>query len=324
MNSINSLISIIIPVYNRENVVEECINSVLAQSYQNFEIVIVDDGSSDNTYSICKFLAEKDPRIKLFKGEHGGVSAARNTALDKADGEYVFFLDSDDVIHPLLLETLVTEMVHTGALIGGTDVVNVSEKHWYKVKDNLANTDVGEPAYKTNEETLEALFYGKSPFGCIGGVMMSKALIADTKFSTDIYIGEDFYFIYQNLIKGASSIFLKQKWYYVRLHNNNSSWDYSFNGFYTRFYRRKLVWMSEQALGRTEYADLQKRDAFGVYCSCISKHATHNKECSKMQKVLKKHSKDILPVMKGKQKIVYVLYVYFPVILKLLLKLKKK
>ncbi len=81
---IKDLISVIIPVYNREKVIEECIDSVFAQSYQNFEIVIVDDGSTDSTLQICKRLAEKDERIKLFVAGHGGVSAARNIALDKA------------------------------------------------------------------------------------------------------------------------------------------------------------------------------------------------------------------------------------------------
>ena len=324
MNTANNLISIIIPVYNRQNVIEECINSVLEQSYQNFEIIIVDDGSSDDTYSICKSLAEKETRIKLYSAKHGGVSTARNIALDNSTGDYVFFLDSDDIIHPLLLEILITEMIRTGAAIGGTNVVTVSENNWDKLKEKLGSqpTD-NKTEFKTNAETLEAVFCSNSPLNCIGGVMMSKALVADTRFCTDLFIGEDYYFIYQNLIKGASSIFLKQKWYYVRLHNNNSSWDYSFNGFYTRFYRRKLVWLSEQALGRTKYANLQKRDAFGCYCLCIKKTATNKKDRLKMQKIMKLHNKELLPVMKGKQKIIYILYVYFPFAIKLLLKSKK-
>lgn len=100
-------VSVIISVYNRENYIEECLLSVLEQSHKDFEIVLVDDGSTDNTLAICEALAEKEPRIKIIKGEHKGVSAARNLALDNAIGEYLFFLDSDDTIHPLLLEALV-------------------------------------------------------------------------------------------------------------------------------------------------------------------------------------------------------------------------
>ena len=82
METINGLISVITPVYNRELYIEECINSVLAQSYQKFEIIIVDDGSTDKTYEICRSLALNDDRIKLFAANHGGVSAARNRAIE--------------------------------------------------------------------------------------------------------------------------------------------------------------------------------------------------------------------------------------------------
>ena len=103
-------VSVIIPVYNREQYVEECIQSLQKQTHQNMEIILIDDGSSDNTVQICSRMATEDPRILLLTMEHGGVSAARNKGLDTAKGKYIFFLDSDDVIHPLLLETLVEGM----------------------------------------------------------------------------------------------------------------------------------------------------------------------------------------------------------------------
>ena len=145
MKKTNDLISIIIPIYNRQELIEECIASVFAQSYQNFEIIIVDDGSSDNTYKICHSLAEADPRIKLFAMDHGGVSAARNKALDVATGEFIFFLDSDDVIHPSLLEALVTGMKKNDANIGATDVARATADTWYKVENKLKERDaIGE------------------------------------------------------------------------------------------------------------------------------------------------------------------------------------
>lgn len=93
------LASIIIPVYNVEPYLKECLNSVLNQSYKNLEILIVDDGSTDNSGLICDSYCY-DPRVTVFHQPNSGVSVARNTALDHASGEYIFFVDSDDFIHP--------------------------------------------------------------------------------------------------------------------------------------------------------------------------------------------------------------------------------
>lgn len=325
MKNITGLISVIIPVFNRANVIEECINSVLGQTYQNFEIVIVDDGSTDNTYQICKSLAEKDTRIKLFKGEHAGVSAARNTAIEKANGEFVFFLDSDDVIHPLLFETLITAMKSNNAAIGATNVIDVSQTIWDQVRQRIKNgkSATGTTIYLSPEKVIDAALGGDSPLGCIGGVMMRRDLVDNTKFNTEIYIGEDFYFIYENIIKGASAVFLKQKWYYVRHHENNSSWDYSFNGFLTRFNRRKLVWESEEKLGRTQYANKQKGSAFHCFSVCFEKNKPYSKDSKKMRKILREYKKVILPVLSFKGKIAYLMGAYCPLTYTLFLKLRK-
>ncbi len=90
------LISIIVPVFNVEAYVERCIESLILQSYQNIEIIIVDDGSTDNSGKICDKYRERDSRIKVIHKQNGGLADARNTGLDKAKGEYIAFVDSDD------------------------------------------------------------------------------------------------------------------------------------------------------------------------------------------------------------------------------------
>lgn len=109
------LVSIIIPVYNVENVVQRCVESVIAQTYTDIEIIIVDDGSPDRSGEICDSLAEKDERISVFHCENGGVSAARNFGVKKASGEMVAFVDSDDVIMPTYISTLVEAMEKNNA-----------------------------------------------------------------------------------------------------------------------------------------------------------------------------------------------------------------
>ena len=92
----NIKFSIIIPVYNSENVLDECVGSILSQTYTNFEIILVHDGSTDNSASVCDSLAKRDERIVVVHKENGGTSSARNAGLDKASGDYITFTDNDD------------------------------------------------------------------------------------------------------------------------------------------------------------------------------------------------------------------------------------
>ncbi len=99
--------SIILPIYNGELYLKNCIKSVLNQTFQDFELIIIDDGSTDSTLETCKLYAKKDNRIKLIHQENAGLSGARNTGLDVAIGDYIIFIDCDDSIKHNLLEDLV-------------------------------------------------------------------------------------------------------------------------------------------------------------------------------------------------------------------------
>ena len=100
------VVSVVIPVYNVEAYLRECVDSVLAQTMQDFEIILVDDGSTDNSGRMCDAYALQDFRVRVIHQENGGLSVARNTGLDAADGTYVYFLDSDDYIEPYSMEDL--------------------------------------------------------------------------------------------------------------------------------------------------------------------------------------------------------------------------
>lgn len=104
------LISIIIPVYNVEKFLNSCLDSVINQTYQNLEIMCVNDGSTDNSLKILEQYAQKEPRINIINQSNKGLAGARNTALDALNGEYFFFLDSDDFIHPQTIEILYSEI----------------------------------------------------------------------------------------------------------------------------------------------------------------------------------------------------------------------
>lgn len=101
------LVSIVIPTYNAADSIDRCLESILKQTYSNFEIILVDDGSADHTIEKLKFYQKKDPRLNFYSIEHGGVSKARNTGIHKATGEYLQFIDADDDIEPHCLEKMV-------------------------------------------------------------------------------------------------------------------------------------------------------------------------------------------------------------------------
>lgn len=103
-------ISVIVPVYNVEKYINECIESILAQSFEDFELILVDDGSTDSSGAICDRYAERDPRVKVIHKENGGVSSARNVGIRTAKGTYITFVDSDDMVKKTMLMEYHTAM----------------------------------------------------------------------------------------------------------------------------------------------------------------------------------------------------------------------
>lgn len=115
------LISIIVPVYNVAQWLDTCVTSILAQDWENTEIILVDDGSKDDSGQLCDCWAEKDARIRVIHKENGGLSSARNAALDVVTGDYIMFVDSDDLLHPQICSCLYRVMNTNGAQIAICD-----------------------------------------------------------------------------------------------------------------------------------------------------------------------------------------------------------
>ncbi|SHJ28912.1 glycosyltransferase [Pseudobutyrivibrio xylanivorans] len=115
MNRENYLVSIIVPVYNVEKYLEKCISSLTTQSYENIEIILINDGSKDKSGEICDKFAEKDERVVVFHQKNSGVSVARNKGLELAKGEYIAFVDSDDIVSEKYVEILLDACVNNNA-----------------------------------------------------------------------------------------------------------------------------------------------------------------------------------------------------------------
>lgn len=139
------MVSIIIPVYNGEKYIAHCIQSILRQSYKNFEIIVVNDGSRDGTPSLVNSLALENPCIRLINQENRGVSAARNRGIEAADGEFITMVDSDDDLPKDALESLVTCMsVDVDLVIGSHYEVRLKKKRQEKPDLKIRHGDIGE------------------------------------------------------------------------------------------------------------------------------------------------------------------------------------
>lgn len=142
-------ISIIVPVYNTEKYLEDCIMSILKQDFEDFELILVDDGSKDNSFEICKRFEKKDRRVRAFSKTNGGVSSARNFGISVAEGAYITFIDSDDYVHPHYCSSLIEHisddvgMVVLGLQKAYTDGKIVPIKHRFATGKYIFDDIVG-------------------------------------------------------------------------------------------------------------------------------------------------------------------------------------
>lgn len=123
------LVSVIIPVYNVGRYLPQCFDSVTSQTYRNLEIIVIDDGSTDDSGSICDQYAEKDDRIRVIHTDNRGLASARNLGLENVSGEYISFIDSDDWIEPQTIEMFIRTALETEA-----DIVNAKYCSEYVVR----------------------------------------------------------------------------------------------------------------------------------------------------------------------------------------------
>lgn len=146
-------ISVIVPVYKVENYIRKCVDSILAQTFTDFELWLVDDGSPDHCGIICDEYARKDARVKVIHKKNGGLSDARNAALDVMQGKYVFFVDSDDWISEDALEIMHSALERTGARVATGNIVSVYEGG----KEQVLYAPVQEETVLLGEEMLTTL-----------------------------------------------------------------------------------------------------------------------------------------------------------------------
>ena len=223
------MVSIIIPLYNKEFAIEQTLCSVIKQTYRDFEIIVSDDGSTDRSASIVKELAKKDKRIRYYKKENGGVSSARNFGLSKANGEWIIFLDADDEMMPANIETLLHLANKYNVKLAAS---NISVKE--------SNGTVHDIELRTDQEMcfknfIKALLGNQAIFAS-GACIYQKALLGDKPYNETLSRYEDAAFEL-NLFRGNTVAFTPQVTFIhhgefaelSKIQNNDKAKDFIFN-----------------------------------------------------------------------------------------------
>lgn len=213
------LISVIVPVYKVEAYLPACVDSILSQTFSNFELILVDDGSPDACGAMCDSYAHEDSRIRVIHQENGGLSAARNAGLDIAKGEYVTFVDSDDVIAPdcLQLFTEVTGETNADVVVGSytefSDDSNL-EGIWTQLKEKKSYR------IENRYNACEALYLGKAEMPINAwGKLYKTGVIGSQRFPVG-RIHEDQAFV-PRIIYAASGIAILDRAVYGYRHNED-------------------------------------------------------------------------------------------------------
>ena len=203
-------ISVIVPVYNVEAYLERCVESILQQTYAHFELILINDGSTDSSGQICDHLASQYENIKVYHIENAGVSNARNMGIQLATGSWVTFIDSDDFVTQDYLATLASaaEGLNVGFVIAPL----------HHIKNGIV-TDLPSHSGKTElwstEETMkELLMTTRTSFFPVAK-LFKRVLLADEKFNTNYHLAEDALFLTELLLKTrCSSVFIDKPIYY--------------------------------------------------------------------------------------------------------------
>lgn len=222
------LISVIVPVYNVQDYVVKCVESITNQTYSNLEIILVDDGSTDKSGLICDKIAKQDKRIRVIHKENGGLSDARNSGLDNANGEYIAFVDSDDYINKHMYKILMNNLRKDKAdisMCGYKMVDDYTSNGDYTEYEMYANLDVDinnikRHVYKSKNDKIECIFPAKIRYTVMWNKIYSKEIWKTLRFPKgEVYEDEQLFY---KIIYNCKKITVCEEKMYNYVQRNNS------------------------------------------------------------------------------------------------------
>ncbi len=277
----NAKISIIIPVYNVSEYLPTCLDSVINQTYKNLEIICVNDGSPDNSAAILFEYAKKDSRIKVINQENRGLSGARNTGFEQATGEYVYFLDSDDYIHPQMLERLAKALEKENA-----DFACCKYKKIWKTEPIEKLQD---KAYQVIENPAAEFF---APKGVISVNVWSKLyrrdMIADLRFIVGL-VYEDLPYNNCFMLKAKKGVLVPEEMYYYLQRGNSLSQGQILRKKNAQSYIEIIRFLHEKLQNSPYYNAMRKK-----YFTSILRHFLKQKKDEQVKSYLQQELKSLI------------------------------
>ncbi|TYC82197.1 glycosyltransferase [Acetobacterium wieringae] len=256
MNESSVTVSLIVPIYNCENYLIDCLESILNQSYDNIEIILINDGSTDSSFEICKQFGKLDSRIVLLQHENQGVGYTRNIGINNAKGKYIMFIDGDDIIDKNIVINLFSRIENDNSDLAVCGIVAFNETD--KTKKYIRSINkVNEDDHLTAKEYLEYLIIYKTDvyFGSPDNKIYRKDIIDNNniRFYQDYDFGEDFLFNieYLNYVRNISMT--KENLYHYRRDNNSSI---------TKKSRDTIAYWSQFKYIFSRYSGLMKKNRF--------------------------------------------------------------
>ena len=201
------LISVVVPVYNGESGIKRCLESLTAQTYKNTEIIVINDGSTDNTAKIIEDFASRDKRIKPFHIENGGVSNARNIGIENSQGEFIMFTDGDDTLEPETLKIMAdkmgenTDFVHCGM----RKITENGEKLFWEKKLNAKKAE--------GQNLILAEFFRKNIMSTSCAKLYRRSTVADIRFDRNFAVGEDELFSFYICSNSKEAVIIENVFY---------------------------------------------------------------------------------------------------------------
>lgn len=215
-------LSVIVPIYNVDKYLQKCINSILSNNYDNLEVILVDDGSTDKSHKICSDLQEKNKCIKIITKENGGLSSARNAGLEIASGDYISFIDSDDFVDKSMFAEMMKAIVNAKA-----DLVQCCYKRVYL--NNRVENSKDNRIYEIleGENIKRGFFIDKKIDVMVWNKIFKRECIKNTKFIEGKNNEDNMYMM--DIINNLSKVVILPNIYYYYLYRDNSITKQTFN-----------------------------------------------------------------------------------------------
>lgn len=275
------LISIIVPVYQVENYLNQCIESIIEQSYTNLEIILIDDGSKDNCPQICDDWSIKDKRVKVIHKKNGGLSDARNAGLDIAKGKYIAFVDSDDWVDSHYIELLYNSLINSEADISACSIQKVYD-------DDSVDPYNFDPQLQiaTPKEAIKDILYDRRFKTVAWNKLYSKNILAGERFIVG-KLHEDEFFSYKVFDKAQKLVFVDAPLYKYRQRSGSIMSSPSLKHLdLLDAYINRIKYLENN------YADLTSRDKLNFCIACINFYKEFQKSNSDLKSIALNRIKD--------------------------------